>query len=270
MNEYDGETAVKDRKLGDEWLGWDGKSGGADAEIDENSRTFFSLAVWSALILAAGCLLGWYLAKPRFDQLSPRLSILIEWSALVVGLIILLLAAIEVALLAKFRTSVLPYAVTEKLMLSLLSKSMWLAKRLGMNTDRVGNSFIKVHNMVLKGHAREVNADALLVLLPRCLQKEARKEVVERVNGKAIRIVTVGGGEEARKAVRQYKPSLILAVACERDLVSGIRDVADKMHILAIPNKRPEGPCKNTRLTIDALEDALKFIDWRQDGAVKP
>jgi len=270
MNEHDTETGVKDRKLGDEWLGWEGSAHPAEKEIDEKPGIFFALAVWSALFLVACCLLGWYLAKPRFDQLSPRLSNLIEVAALVSAALIFAAAALEIFLLTKFSRSVFPYALIEKVLLSLLTKSLWLGAKLGMSRDRVGNSFIKAHNLLVKSHAREVNARALLVLLPRCLHKEARKEVVQRVNGKAFQIVTVGGGEEARKAIRQYKPSLILAVACERDLISGIRDVAEKIHILAIPNERPEGPCKNTHLSMDALEDALKFIAERESKALKP
>jgi hypothetical protein len=36
--------------------------------------------------------------------------------------------------------------------------------------------------------------------------------------------------------------------------------VAEKIFVLAIPNKRPEGPCKNTGLPLDAFDDALGFI----------
>src|SRR5208283_6158671 len=135
---------------------------------------------------------------------------------------------------------------------------------------RVGNSFIKVHNFLLKSHADELKWDVLLILLPRCLEKEAKRQVIERVNGRAVQIVTAAGGEEARKAIREHKPSLILAVACERDLISGIRDVAEKIPVLAIPNKRPEGPCKNTRVHLDALDDALKFVTGTPGKTVNP
>jgi hypothetical protein len=36
--------------------------------------------------------------------------------------------------------------------------------------------------------------------------------------------------------------------------------VAEKVPVLAIPNKRPEGPCKNTNLQLDALDEALSFL----------
>ncbi len=259
----DSKTTTKDRKLGDEWLDWDGATSPGQDEIDEKPSTFLFLAAGSLLILVACLWLGWYLAKPRIDQISPLLSTLTQWLVLGLAAIILALAALESALLLRFGRSVLPYAWVEKSLLTLLSKSMWLGEKFRINKDRVGNSFIKVHNLVVRSHARDVNAGTVLILLPRCLQKEARQQVAERLKGKEVKIFTATGGEEARKAISQNRPSLILAIACERDLISGIRDVAEKIHVLAIPNKRPEGPCKNTNVQLDAFDSALKFIAAR-------
>jgi len=266
----DAKTEKKDRKLGDEWLDWDGTTRPGEGEIDEKPGTFFALAIGSVLIVIACIWVGWYLAKPRIEQFIPLSSDHIEWRALVLAAIIFMLAAAETILMLKFRTSVFPYALTEKLLLALLSKSMWLGPKLGISKDRVGNSFIKAHNLVVESHAREINANTLLILLPRCLQREARQQIAERVHGKDVQIVTAAGGEEARKAISQYRPSLILAVACERDLISGIRDVAEKVHVLAIPNLRPEGPCKNTHLSLDAFDEALHFINEKGIKAAKP
>ena len=43
--------------------------------------------------------------------------------------------------------------------------------------------------------------------------------------------------------------------------MSGIKDVAEKIPVLAIPNKRPEGPCKNTEVYLSELDETLKFIE---------
>lgn len=268
--ELDIKAGTKDRKLGDEWLDWDGTTRPGEGEIDEKPGTFFALALGSILIFIVCLWLGWYLAKPRIDQLSSLSSNIIEWFVLGLAVIIVVLTALETILILRYRTSIFPYVWTERLLLSLLSKSMWLGPKLGISKDRVGNSFIKAHNLVVKSHAREINANTLLILLPRCLQREARQYVVERMNGKDVKIVTAAGGEEARKAIRQYRPSLILAIACERDLISGIRDVAKKVHVLAIPNMRPEGPCKNTHLSLEAFDDALHFIAGKGIKAVEP
>lgn len=249
----------KDRRLGDEWLDWNGTTNPAELDIDERQRTFLALAAVTVLMAVALLQLSWYLAKPRIEQLSLPFSHFIEWTAFVLFIIFLILVSVEIVLL-RFRRSVFPYLWAEKFLLSLLSRSMWLGEKFGISKDRVGNSFIKVHNLLLKSHSRALKGDVLLILLPRCLEKETRRQVVERVNGRAVQIVTAAGGEEARKAVRQHNPSLILAVACERDLISGIKDVAKKIPVLAIPNKRPEGPCKNTHLHLTDLDEALKFV----------
>ncbi len=268
--EPDSKTGGRDRRLGDEWLDWNGSVGPQENEIDEKLSTFLTLAAGAVLIFIACLEFGWYLTKPRIDQLSPLLSRLIGWSAFAAAAIILIVAALETTLVLKFRKSVFPYIWAEKLLLAVLSKSMWLGEKLGINRDRVGNSFIKAHNLIVKSHVRRLNLDTILILLPRCLEKEAKRQVVERANGRAVQIVTAAGGEEARKAISEHKPSLILAVACERDLISGIRDVAEKIPVLAIPNKRPEGPCKNTRVHLDALDDALKFVTGMPDKTANP
>lgn len=260
----------RDRKLGDEWADWNGTTDPAELDIDEKVRTFLALAAAAVVIIVASLELAWYLAKPRIEQLSLLLSHLVERSALVVAIFFLLLVGLETVLLVRFKKSLFPYAWAGRLLLFLLSKSMWLGQRLGISRDRVGNSFIKVHNLMLRTHAGELRGDVLLVLLPRCLEKETRRQVIERVNGRAARIVTAAGGEEARQAIREHRPSLIVAVACERDLISGIKDVAERIPILAIPNKRPEGPCKNTHLHLAELDEALDFIACRTGGLGTP
>jgi hypothetical protein len=42
--------------------------------------------------------------------------------------------------------------------------------------------------------------------------------------------------------------------------MSGIKDVAEKVPVLAVTNRRPEGPCKNTDIRMADLEEALAFI----------
>ena len=70
---------------------------------------------------------------------------------------------------------------------------------------------------------------------------------------------TAFGGDEARKAVKDHRPDAVIGVACERDLISGIQDTAPKMPVFGIPNKRPEGPCKNTSVDVKELEKIIRY-----------
>ncbi len=253
----------KDRRLGDEWSDWSVDSGAGEQEIDEKQSTFFLLALGILGIFAFLLAAGWYLVKPRLEQLDPLIFSIVGWSVACAFVLSAVLTLAEIVSLLKFEKSLLPYPWTEKLLLFLLPKTVRLGARLGISRDRVGNSFIKVNNSITKCHASALNAEDLLILLPRCLKKEARREIMDKMNGHAFRVLTAGGGEEAREAIKKHRPTFILALACERDLMSGIKDVAEKIPVLAIPNKRPEGPCKNTHVSPGELDEALTFIRER-------
>lgn len=250
----------RDRKLGDEWADWKGDISSGQTEVNETLVTFSVLAAIVIVTFFGAVALGWYLVKPRISQLSPRITSLIEWSVIFFLAASIILALIEGVWVMKFRKSIFPYRMIERFLLSILPKAVWLGGKIGLSKDRVGNSFIKVHNFITKIHADKVNPERLLILLPRCLKKEARDRLLNMTNGDAVKILTVSGGEEARQAIKQCSPTLILALACERDLMSGIKDVAEMIPVLALANKRPEGPCKNTEFSTDELGEIMKFI----------
>ncbi len=258
MTETSPENKPRDRKLGDEWNDWKGDQAGYGG-IDEKVSTFLSLATGVLAVSLVLLVFTWFMIKPRFEQFNPSLAELAGWIVSAFVAVLVLAVLFEGALLLKGR-SLLPYLVMEKVFLSLLPKTIWLGAKFGISKDRIGNSFIKMHNLITRSHMRRQSTARLLVLLPRCLKKEARAELTGRLSGENYKVYTAAGGEEARQTIRQYRPTAILAVACERDLMSGIKDVADKIPVLAVPNKRPEGPCKNTEFDIAELEDALKAL----------
>jgi hypothetical protein len=255
----------QDRKLGDQWTDWKGSFDSRESEINEKLATFFLLAFGIIFIFLALLPVVWYLIKPRIMQLSASLSNFVEWAIIGFSLASLMLFLLEAISVLGFRKSIFPYRWREKFILFLLPKTVWLGTKLGISRDRVGNSFIKVHNFITKSFAGNLDTDRLLILLPRCLKRETRNQIMNRVNGNGFKVVTAGGGEQAREAIKQYRPTFILALACERDLMSGILDVAEKIPVLAIPNKRPEGPCKNTDVYLDELDETLRFITDRRN-----
>ena len=258
------DSGSRDRKLGDEWADWDGVSKPHEQEVEERSATFLALAGVAVIVLIGFALAGWYMMRPRMEQFGTALPKAVEWVVAGLGITLFAIVLIEIFMLGKAGKSVFPRKLVERMFLLVLPKALWFGERLGISRDRVGNSFIKVHNYIMTSHADRLNTERLLMLLPRCLGKEARNEIMSRAKEYEIHVVTAGGGEEARKAIGQFRPTLILAVACERDLVSGIKDVSEKVPVLAIPNKRPEGPCKNTCLQIEKFEEILKFIRARK------
>ncbi len=248
----------KDRKLGDEWMDWKGDS--PEGEINENLSTFLSLASGVLIMFIVLLLLGWFMVKPRFQQMNPLLATGAGWVIAGFTACLVIFAILEGVLLRSFKKSLFPYGWVERLVVSLLPETIWLGKKFGISKDRIGNSFIKMHNFVTMSFVGKLNAGRILILLPRCLKREARERLMNSLNGGDYKVYTAAGGEEAREAIRQYRPTTILAIACERDLMGGIKDVADKIPVIAVPNKRPEGPCKNTDFTLSELDEALRTL----------
>jgi hypothetical protein len=55
----------------------------------------------------------------------------------------------------------------------------------------------------------------------------------------------------------QKRPQLIIAVACERDLTSGIQDTYP-LPVYGILNRRPFGPCFNTEVPLGEVERIIR------------
>ena len=133
----------------------------------------------------------------------------------------------------------------------------------------------RLRNRFQKGRVRPEN---LLLLIPHCLQRctcESNiSQDIDRCNrcGQCnvadmlqlrdefgIRCHLVSGGREAIAVVREPAIQAVVAVACEKELADGIRAVIPK-RVVAIPNERPNGPCKNTRVNTAAVRAAIRDL----------
>ncbi|MGE4297465.1 MAG: DUF116 domain-containing protein [Desulfovibrionaceae bacterium] len=162
--------------------------------------------------------------------------------------------------------------ITIKLFLPLMTL---FGRLIGINKERIRNSFIKVNNELVLSEARTYTADEVLLLMPHCLQnshcdmrltydinnckrcgKCPIKQLLELAEIWGVHLAIATGGTIARRIVVQTRPKLIIAVACERDLSSGIQDTYP-IPVFGVLNERPNGPCLDTLVPIPALEQAL-------------
>ena len=154
-----------------------------------------------------------------------------------------------------------------------------LAVRIGrlfdIEKERVERSFIELSNQLVRLRRITVPADRLLILTPHCLQLESCPHKITRqifnckecgacpVGGLVglakkygVHVAVVTGGTLARQVVKGLRPKAILAIACERDLTSGIQDVFP-VPVLGVFNERPFGPCFNTKVDMQKVEAAI-------------
>lgn len=72
----------------------------------------------------------------------------------------------------------------------------------------------------------------------------------------------------ARKIIHDLHPSAVIAVACERDLTSGLLETFP-LPVFGIVNDRPNGYCQNTQVNLERLEAALaRFLDRGEPAGV--
>ena len=149
---------------------------------------------------------------------------------------------------------------------------------LGLNKDSIRQSFIAMNNSLVVSQRQRVKPDRILVLLPHCIQLfdcEIKvtgdihkclqcgrcdiKGLVDISRKYRIDISVATGGTLARKVIVEKRPKLVLAVACERDLTSGIKDCYP-LPVIGILNDRPYGPCFNTKVDVAKIDAALSQI----------
>ena len=74
-----------------------------------------------------------------------------------------------------------------------------------------------------------------------------------------LKLDVANGGTLARKKVASFRPDGIVAVACERDLTSGILDTYP-IPVYGVLNDRPNGPCVNTCVDLKLVEEGIAFF----------
>ena len=74
-----------------------------------------------------------------------------------------------------------------------------------------------------------------------------------------MKLVVASGGTFARKLAKEFQPKAIVAIACERDLTSGIRDMKN-IPVVGVLNERPNGPCYNTTVQLCKVRQAINYF----------
>ncbi|MCX7748111.1 MAG: DUF116 domain-containing protein [Clostridia bacterium] len=144
--------------------------------------------------------------------------------------------------------------------------------------DTVRHFYITINNILVQSGGIRFYPEEILAILPHCLQnsncgykithhiencKKCGKcpigDIVKLMEEKGVSLHIVTGGTAARKVVKESRPKLILSVACERDLASGILDVRH-IPVIGVLNDRPNGPCLNTLVDVEAIAKILDKV----------
>ena len=157
----------------------------------------------------------------------------------------------------------------------LFNPVIFIASSIGIPKNEMRKIYVKLNNSYIYSNKYNFNSKDIMILIPHCVQKNSCKlkvtnkiencakcglcNVSDLVKLTGINIFIATGGTLARKIIIENKPKAVIAVACERDLTSGIQDMKH-IPVLGIFNKRPNGPCVDTFIDIHEVENAINFL----------
>lgn len=232
----------------------------------------------TCLLIAGIFLLLWWLQGAGLGALHPSLPrIAGGLLALVAGLVVLGTALLVITTVSgkDIPGTRLLRGAAIRLLLPVIE---FIGKIAGIPRDTVRQSFIAMNNSLVLSRKIRLKPDRILILLPHCLQfVDCDIKITGDIN-KCVRcgqcdiagladlaekyridISVATGGTLARKVIREKRPKLVVAVACEGDLTSGIRDCYP-LPVLGILNDRPHGPCFNTAVDTRKIDEALRMV----------
>lgn len=151
----------------------------------------------------------------------------------------------------------------------------------GRGDLKISDTIIRYNNKYVLKSLSNKEIKKVAILLPHCIQNyNCPHKVTTKIDNckkcglckiedlirlkKTYNIVikVATGGTLARKFILEEKPTFVIAVACERDLISGIYDSLP-FKVYGVFNSRPNGPCIDTDVSIEKIEKVLKKI-WKK------
>jgi len=246
--------------------------------VEAKKRVFIGLLAVVLIVLAGLSGTLWYLLAARPDAVS-RTIVWVVVTALAVGVPVFGLGLIILvwSIISKKSPPALQRLVSITVD-ALYPFVLGVGRLVGISKDRIEMSFIEVNNLLVKIRSQRLTPDRVLVLLPHCLQRadcphkitmsldNCRRcgkcvigEILALRDRYRVRLSVATGGTQARRTIEALRPAAIVAVACERELASGIQDV-QSVPVLAVVNERPEGPCRNTTVNLMAVGETIEYF----------
>lgn len=248
-----------------------------DQKADKaKKRLFIGLVLATNGIVIFFLFLVWAVATFDLAHIHSLGPILL---GLVIGCIIVLIGLSSLSFILSVRFGkVLPFfprlrGLIVKLFLPFM---VMFGQAIGISKNKVRSSFVEVNNELILKTAARYKPEEMLLLIPHCLQRSTCKrrltysiynckrcgkcpisDLIALSERYSVYLAIATGGTIARRVVVQRLPKMIVAVACERDMASGIQ-YAYPLPVYGVLNTRPHGPCRDTQVSIESVEWAVR------------
>ncbi|MEK6531232.1 MAG: DUF116 domain-containing protein [Deltaproteobacteria bacterium] len=259
--------------MADAYKNWEGSP--ESISYRPQKGAFLGLLLLSTAGFVAAGFFFWYVPAIGLGNIHPMLPYL---TGAILGLFALFVfgsAAILTITVAKgrliFYSGWLRWMLIKFFLPIMVMAGAWLR----IPRIRLEQAFIDVNNEFVRRMKKRLRPEKLVLLMPHCLQFDnCRIKVTRDVKNCAgcgkceigslvglmeefkVSLYVLTGGSVARRKIEEHKPHAIIAVACERDLTSGVQD-AYPLPVMAIINKRPKGYCIETTVDVNDVRKAL-------------
>lgn len=259
MEKNEDAVKIKPRKLGDQWENWNGEIELNAGNVETNASVFlFLIVLTNTIFIIIGITLYFLIGNKYFVAHEIKYFFV---NLAVLSIILINLSYTVLLLLTIYFKKPFAFFLNDKKITDLVSAK--IAFSIGKNLihqDKLLNSMLNLNNDLTKIVNRKLKKEELLIIVPRCLSKKTKVDLDNVMNNYNLKIHVATGGNQARQILKENKPKGIIAVACERDLYAGVKDVPSQIPVIAIANKRPEGPCINTLVNDDEIKEAIEFF----------
>ncbi|MFQ5441948.1 MAG: DUF116 domain-containing protein [Thermodesulfobacteriota bacterium] len=239
---------------------------------------FLWLLVLTALGIASIGFLLWYIPTKGLGNIHPALPYILGGLVFFAGLFVLAGAAIITAAAINGRITFYSPWLRWMLVKLFLPIMVMFGGIIRIPKIKIEGAFIDINNQMVRLMNKKkggVKPEKLLLLMPHCIQfDDCKIKVTRNVRNCAgcgkceignlvslceefgIDLFISTGGTSARKMVLDKRPHAVVAVACERDLTSGLQD-AYPLPVIGIVNKRPQGYCMETGVDLQDVRRAI-------------
>jgi hypothetical protein len=248
-----------------------------DPNVDRpKKRVFIFLLLVSCVVLVGLAFLLWWVPYVGLTNIHPSLPLLLAIALACLVLFGLGGALTLVLTIIRGKNLFFNRRIRGVVIRELFPLLVGVGRCFGIGKQDIRRSFVAINNRLVLAEAKKVKPHQLLILLPHCLQNhECKVRITGKVeNCKAcgkckikdlvalsetfhVPIAVATGGTLARRIVVEKKPKVIIAVACERDLSSGIQD-SYPIPVFGIFNRRPFGPCFDTDVDMELVEKGIR------------
>ncbi len=145
-------------------------------------------------------------------------------------------------------------------------------------SETLDAKLVSLSNLITKLRMSKCPPSSLLILFPHCIQwskcpqkitldlGECRrcgkckvKDLIELSEKYGVQVAVASGGRVALQRVKAEEIRGVIAIACEKELRIGLMAAMPKA-IMAVPNLRPHGYCKDTDVTMEEVEKQVRLF----------